>query len=172
MSLRAQDGFESCRHLVEQFERKRTTVRNVQRVDAHATAMPQPLVVDSGAAETVILRTRFPNHKTVESEGSKRGVFYTTADGSAVENEGEKTLLMSTSDGVNKALRSVSKMVRNGNRVVFDASGSYTENKMTKDVLWLRERDGVVVVDMLVAPTGREQKSRLPFGRRSMQQGS
>ena len=61
---------------------------------------------------------------------------------------------MSTSDGaqlrkvtlqvanVNKALGSVSKMVRNGN-MVFDTSGSHIENKMTKDVLWLRERDGI-----------------------------
>ena len=105
------------------------------------TPMPQPLVVDSGAAETVIPRTWFPNHKTVESEGSKRGVFYTTADGCTVENEGEKTLIMSAADGaqlrrvtfhaanVNKALGSVSKMVRNGNRVVFDTSGSYIEKQ-------------------------------------------
>ena len=51
---------------------------------------------------------------------------------------------MSTSDGgpprkvtfqvgnVNKTLGSVSKMVRNGNRVVFDASGSYIENKIAR----------------------------------------
>ena len=75
-------------------------------------------MVDSGAAETVIPRTWFPN-KTVESQGSKRGAFHTTADGSTVENEGEKTLIMSTADGaqlrkvtfqmaiVNKALQSV-----------------------------------------------------------------
>ena len=60
-----------------------------------------------------------------------------------------KTLIMSTEDGtqlrkvtfpsgkrqqanVKKALGSVSKTVRNGNRVVFDTSGSYIE---TKDVL-------------------------------------
>ena len=63
------------------------------------THMPQPLVVDSGAAETVIPRTWFPSHKTVGSEGSKRGVFYTTADGSTVEHAGEKTLIMSTAGG-------------------------------------------------------------------------
>ena len=51
------------------------------------TPMPQPLVVDSGAAETVIPRTLFPYHKTVESEASMRGVLYTTADSSTVENE-------------------------------------------------------------------------------------
>ena len=119
-------------------------MRDVQSVGS----MPQPLAVDSGAAETARPRTWFPNHKKVESEGSKRGVFHTTADGSTVENEGKKTPLMSMSDGfqvanVNKALGSVSKMVRNGNRVVFDTSGSYIENKMTNDVLWLRVRDGV-----------------------------
>ena len=86
---------------------------------------------------------RFPNHKTVESEGFKRGVFYPTADSTTVEREAETTLLMSTSDGtqlkkmtfqvanVNRALVSVPKMVRNGNRVVFDTSGSYIENKMS-----------------------------------------
>ena len=53
------------------------------------TPMPQPLVVDSGAVETVIPRT-WPNHKTAESEGCKRGVFCTLADGSTVENGGGK----------------------------------------------------------------------------------
>ena len=54
---------------------------------------------------------------------------------------------MSTADGsrlrkvtfrvadVNAALGSVSKMVSNGNRVAFDASGSYIQNKMTNDIL-------------------------------------
>ena len=85
-------------------------------------------------------------------------------------------MLMSTSDGaqirkvtfqvanVNKALGSVSKMVRDGNRVVFDTSGSYTENKRTKYVLWM----GVFVVDMVVAQPGREQKNKPTLGRRGM----
>ena len=103
------------------------------------TPMPQPLVVDSGAAETVIPRTWLPNHKTVDSEGSKHG------DGAQL---GKVTFQVVN---VNKALGSVSTMVRNGNKVVFDASGSYIENKMTKDVLLLREREGVYVVDMIGA---------------------
>ena len=94
------------------------------------TPVPQPFVVDNSAAETVIPRRWFPNLKAVESEGSKRGVFYTTAEGSLVDNEGEKTLIMTTAEGarlrkvtfqvagVNKALGSVSKMVRSGNRLV------------------------------------------------------
>ena len=43
------------------------------------------------------------------------------------------------------ALGSVSKMVRKGNRSgVRCTLGSYIENKMTKDILWLRERSGSV----------------------------
>ena len=61
---------------------------------------------------------------------------------------------------VNKALGSVSKMVVSGNRVVYDASGSYIENEMTKDMLWLRERDVVYVVEMMAALQGKEQKSK------------
>ena len=137
------DGPESCRILLSSSSESEPLCE----MSSEWTPMPQPLVVDSGAAETVIPRTWFPSHRAVESEGSKHGVFYTTANGSTVENEGEKTLLMSTSDGaqlrkvtfqvanVNKALGSVSKMVRNGKRVVFDTSGSYIENKMTRDVL-------------------------------------
>ena len=63
---------------------------------------------------------------------------------------------MSTADG--SQLRNVQR--HQGTRVVFDASGSYVESKMTNDLLWLRERDGVYVVNMLVAPARREQKSK------------
>ena len=62
-------------------------------------------------------------------------------------------------------------MVLNGHRVVFDTSGSYLDNNLTKDVLLLPERDGVYVVDMMVAPPGREQKGKPLFGRCGMQRG-
>ena len=56
---------------------------------------------------------------------------------------------------VNKALGSVSKIVANGNRVVFAQDGSFIENEWSKDRLWLREDNGVYVLDMLVAPPGK-----------------
>ena len=60
---------------------------------------------------------------------------------------------------VTKALGSVSKMVSNGNKVVFDTDAqgnchSYIEKKGTGEKLWLRERNGVYVLDVLVAPPG------------------
>ena len=133
--------------------------------------MPRPLVIDSGAAETVIPTEWFPLHGVQESHGSKSGVYYTTADGTPVYNEGEKTLTMSTLDGeharkmtfqvarVNKALGSVSKIVANGNRVIFDQNGSFIENIWTKDKIWLREDNGVYVLDMVVAPPEKKMES-------------
>ena len=56
---------------------------------------------------------------------------------------------------VNKALGSVSKIVANGNRVVFAQDGSFIENEWSKDRLCLREDNGVYVLDMLVAPPGK-----------------
>ena len=106
--------------------------------------MPQP-VIDSDASETVT-----------------PALWRSTSDGAQLR---KVTFQVAN---VNKAFGSVSKMVRNGNRVVFVTSGSYTEDKLTKDILWLRKRDGVYVVDMMVAPPGRELKGKPPLGRRGM----
>ena len=53
---------------------------------------------------------------------------------------------------VTKALGSVSKIVANGNKVVFDGSGSFIENKRSRERLWMREDNGVYVLDVYVAP--------------------
>lgn len=94
--------------------------------------LPKPLVVDSGAGETVIPNEWMSGHATLPSAGSKAQDYYTTADGTKVYNEGEKKLDVCTLDGkhkrsmtfqvarVKKALGPVSQMVQNNNRVVFD----------------------------------------------------
>ncbi len=103
------------------------------------------------------------HHQQRESPGSRTGDYYTTADGGVVVNEGEKTLTLATCDGgmrqmtfqlaaVNKALGSVSQIVSNGNRVVFEPSGSFIQNLSTGERLWLRETNGVYVLDVLVGP--------------------
>ena len=53
---------------------------------------------------------------------------------------------------MNKALGSVSKMVKNGSRVVFEDTGSYIQNKRTGQVTWLREQDGLYFLDVKVKP--------------------
>ena len=44
--------------------------------------LPKPLVVDSGAVETVMPVDWLKNHPLTESDGSRANDFYTTADGS------------------------------------------------------------------------------------------
>ena len=61
--------------------------------------MLRPLVIGSGAAETVIPSDWFTTHKVEESPGSRSRVHYTTADGTPVHNEGEKTFIMCTPVG-------------------------------------------------------------------------
>ena len=131
--------------------------------------MPCPMVIDSGAAETVLPSSWFKEHPLLETEASRSGVHYTTANGVKVYNEGEKTLTMCHFEGsdqrdmkfqvadVKKALGSANKIVRNGNRIVTDLDEegndfSYIESKTTGERLWLRESEGVYVLDMLVAP--------------------
>ena len=66
--------------------------------------------------------------------------------------------------GSTKALGSVSRMVKNGNRVVFDmgpdgSNRSYIEQKDAGEKLWLRERNGVYVLDVYVASPEYEDKN-------------
>ena len=113
-----------------------------------------PLIIDSGAAETVLPIGWAENYAMTESPGSKFGEFYQTADGTPIYNEGQKTLKLVNNLGqartmtfqcaqVSKALGSVSKICSNNNRVVFDDDGSYIENKDTGERLWLEQRNGI-----------------------------
>ena len=126
--------------------------------------MPRPLVIDSGAAETVMPTDWFTGHELKEAEESRGGQFYVCAGGKEITNYGERTLTLSTLDwssirnmtfqvtDVTKALGSVSKIVANGNKVVFDGSGSFIENKRSRERLWMREDNVGYVLDVYVAP--------------------
>ena len=57
---------------------------------------------------------------------------------------------------VKKALGSVSQMMKNGNKLVFgqDSTGkdmSHIQNKRTNEKIWLRQENGVCVLDLIVA---------------------
>ena len=58
---------------------------------------------------------------------------------------------------VRKALGSVSQMVKNGTKLVVEQESSgkdtpYIQNKRTNDKTWLRQENGVYVLDLMVAP--------------------
>lgn len=161
----------TCRgmHPAMLFERgeKGTDLNDIEQSDWKP--LPKPMVVDSGAGETVMPKHWCMAHEIKDSPGSLVQDFYTTADGTKVYNEGQREMYLATQDGkslrkmtfqvgkVSKALGSVSQMVDNGNKVVFetDQNGydiSHIENRNTREKIWLRRENGVYVLDMMVAP--------------------
>ena len=114
--------------------------------------------VDNGASETVIGEEMV---KAVTAQNVKPDVKYEGADGSQIPHLGEKEFEAYTEAGlwrnmtaqvteVNKALLSVSRMVKAGNRVVFDEAGSYIENKVSGQKTWLEERNGMYILKLWV----------------------
>ena len=100
----------------------------------------------------------FPIKPTRES---RAGIGYRGANGSHIENYGERDLEGEITEGkkmkmkmvvadVTKVLASVARMCESGNRVVFDEEGSYIECKATKEKTPIQKRNGVYVVDMWV----------------------
>ena len=61
--------------------------------------LPKPLVVHSGAGETIMPVDWLTSHPLTESDGLRANDFYTTADGSKVYNEGQRKLDVCTLDG-------------------------------------------------------------------------
>jgi len=119
------------------------------------------MAVDSGATETVVSDEMLTSVETKESWGSKKGVEYEVANGETIPNLGEKKFHGVTENGitrnltaqvceVNKALLSVKKIIAAGNRVTFDEAGSFIEDKMTGEKIWLKDEGGMFMLKMWV----------------------
>ena len=117
--------------------------------------------VDSGATETVVKRGDLEFIETKEGAPYKRGVKYGMADGSELDNEGEKDFEGVTEEGilkkikaqvcnVNQPLLSVRKVVEAGNRVVFERGGSYIHSEIDGRKIWLTDKQGMYVLKMWV----------------------
>ena len=119
------------------------------------------MAVDSGAAETVIGDEMLASVQLQEGEACRRGVQYEVASGTLIPNLGEKRFVAVGEQGemrkmtaqvceVNKALLSVSKVVNAGNRVVFEAEGSYVQDRTTMEKMYLKEVGGMYMMKMWV----------------------
>ena len=97
------------------------------------------ITIDSGAAENVLPRDYLPEVPLKPSLGSQRGACFIAANGSKMENLGQKRIDFMAKGGTKsnilfqvtdakKPLASVSKIVAKGNRVVFAPDRSYIEN--------------------------------------------
>ena len=109
-------------------------------------------LIDSGASENVMSSKTTPWIPTKESEGSRRGQTYSSANGSPMKNEGQKNINFITDDGqslsttwqiaeVTKPLRSVARICDNGMSVHFFADGGYMEDTTNKRRLYFN-REG------------------------------
>jgi hypothetical protein len=89
---------------------------------------PITITVDSGAGNNVAPKNAFPWAKLEENEDSRRGRYYTTANGKRVYVLGQKTITVRTANGkmkrmtfqiadVTRILASVTKIAKAGNRV-------------------------------------------------------
>ena len=66
------------------------------------------MAVDSGAAETVVAEDALRSVELVEGEAKKRGVQYEVADGTLIDNVGEKRFVGFTEDGVEEEVSGTS----------------------------------------------------------------
>ena len=107
--------------------------KNGDRKGVRKLRMARGITVDSGAADPVLPRrmVRGRGNKIRPSAASKAGVHYVAASSHRIANEGETDLHFMTIDGkkqnwrfqvaeVNKVLASVSYLVDQGYRVVFE----------------------------------------------------
>ena len=134
------------------------TVSSARAVEEVPEWEPLELAVDSGASVTVIGEDQV---RAVTATNARPDVKHEVADGSQIPNLGEKAFSAVTDNGlfrnmsaqvadVNKALLSVSRIVKAGNRVVFDSEGSYIEHKTTGEWEPLEEKGGIYTLKVWV----------------------
>ena len=124
------------------------------------------------------------NNRLTESDGPRANDFHTTADGSKVYNEEQGKFDFCTLDSqqrrfmtchvarVKKALGSVSQNGEEREQACFDQASSgkdmsYIQNKRSNEKIWLRQENGVYVLDLMVAPpqTSDDRSTDLHFHR-------
>ena len=137
------------------------TINNVKTVKAGWRKMK--VTVDSGAAESVIPVDENPNYP---KEPHSFDIWYQTASGEAIKNEGQQRLPIMTPNGrmkgmtfqacdVTKPLASVKRMLDAGHAVIFSPEqfgGSFILNLTTGEEEPLVEEDGNFHMEVWVPP--------------------
>jgi hypothetical protein len=123
--------------------------------------------VDSGAIDTVAPPNIAEAFSVMKTRMSEAGVGFVAANGSKIENFGEKQVVGYTDEGdavgmrmtvadVHKVLGSVHKMNMGGNRVVLDGARSYMENRNSGKKTKIHYEDGQFILYLWV-PAGRQR---------------
>ena len=121
------------------------------------------VLFDTGAGESVAPPEEFAEFPIKESEGSKKGWFYESANGEEIHNEGEKEVKAFTEEYQNRAcifqiakvtkpLLSAAQVTRAGFLAVLDGPGneSYLIHKKSKARTALKLENGVYCLDLWV----------------------
>ena len=143
----------------------------LKRKSASMIQNKKGLTIDSGAADHVMPLGWLAWILMVASAGSLRGLHYVAASGTRIPNMGQQTVRFLTQNGtwaqwvfqvaaVNKPLVSVSKLIDDGWRVVFDEEASYLKHKRTGNTINIRRERGVFVVDAFVDPAPADPKQQ------------
>ena len=153
---------------VSQPEKHKSKPAPAKHVGGRRMKMAKGITVDSGAADPVMPRrmVRGRGNKIRPSAASKAGVHYVSASANRIPNEGEADMKFETEDGqalnwtfqiaeVNKVLASVSHLVDNKHRVVFDQDEhgrdiSFITNKTTGQSIKMRRERNVWVIDAYI----------------------
>ena len=129
--------------------------------------------IDSGAADHVMPIGWLAWILVVASLGQLKGLHYVSASGTRMPNKGQQVIKFLTHGGtwaswtfqlaaINKPLVSVSKLIDDGWRVVFDDEASYLIHKKTKRTIQLQRERGVFTIDAFVDPA---DSADAPFSR-------
>ena len=126
--------------------------------------------LDSGAIDWVFTPEAGEAFETKPSIFPRYGINYTAANGTEIENFGQKALTGYSDEwtplSVNVQIAAVKsnlaagmKIIEADNRIILDASGSYIENKKTGDRIQIRHENGCFVFDMWVPAKRDNQKT-------------
>ena len=101
--------------------------------------------MDSGSAECVARESTAKSIPLVETEASRQGQTYHTADGGVIKNKGEKTDDVLRDDQY-RARCQIIDVTDQGNNVLFSQTGGRTINHETGRYTWFPREHGVYVL--------------------------
>ena len=128
------------------------------------------MTLDSGAVDWVFTPQTAKAFELKQTLASASGVNYRAANGTEIKNHGQRMVKGFALDGspinvaaqvadVNSNLGSVSKAIEAGNKVVFDAEGSYILHKKSGKKIHVTHDNGKFEFDIWVPKAKSEQQT-------------
>ena len=153
---RTVNAFQSNAHHVSYLAKSEVDNKGVHHV-AGSGWRRVSAIMDSGSAECVAPENIARNIPLMETEASRQGQTYHTADGGVIKNKGEKTVTMYSEDGdqfraryqitdVTRPLNSISRVCDQGNNVLFTKTGGWIINHESGRYTWFPREHGVYVL--------------------------